>query len=82
MSVESFAWILFTFLRCTSLDHAKEEFKAYRDASGIECSGSLYVYDDESWALALEFAGVGNPFDYPDKVIESGPNGGIRVNAA
>ena len=46
------------------------------------CSGYLYPYSDEDWAEASEFLEIGNPFDYPSKLVENGPKGGVNITNA
>lgn len=46
------------------------------------CSGSLYPYTEQNWADALEFKTSGCPFDYPSKLVENGPRGGVRITNA
>jgi hypothetical protein len=63
---------------------AKNNFSTYRrEVDSNDCSTSLYyVTRWEQLADALEYEGIGCPFDYPDKQIESGPRGGIKVSNA
>lgn len=69
--------------RATSLADAKAKFEKFcRDAWTTDCSATLYAYSDESWAQAQDFRKVGCPFDYPDRLIERGRNGGIKVSRA
>lgn len=70
-----------TLRRVTSLAAAKEELKEFERNSGFydSCSAALYGYSEENWAEAEDFATSGCPFDYPAKLIERGPRGGIKV---
>lgn len=70
-----------TLRRVKSLQEAKDELREFERNSGFhdECTASLYAYSEEDWAEAEEYATIGNPFDYPWKVIERGPRGGMRV---
>lgn len=70
-----------TLRRVTSLQGALLELANFELASGFAdgCTASLYAYSEEDWAEAEEFATIGCPFDYPWKVIERGPRGGMRV---
>lgn len=66
-----------------SLSQAKEVFREFCDGVGSDdCSMLLYfVAADEKDAMvsvAKEFENIGCPFDYPAKVVERGPRGGIR----
>lgn len=70
-----------TLRRVASLRSALLELVNFELASGFigRCSASLYAYSDQDWADAEEYATVGCPFDYPDKVIERGPKGGMTI---
>ena len=70
--------------RVTSLQAAKDRVLEFERNSGFrdQCGASLYPYSEEDWADAEEFATSGNPFDYPSKLIERGPRGGLRVENA
>lgn len=68
----------------TSLKEAVNEYKAYCEAVGTnDCTMTLYYThkadDGRMVASALEFEGVGCPFDYFDRRIERGPRGGVKV---
>jgi hypothetical protein len=68
-----------------SLTEAKDAYVNFCKAVGTdECTMTLYstVGDDVEWMVerAREFADVGCPFDYPDRIIERGPLGGVRIN--
>ena len=67
--------------RVTSLSGALCELVDFELASGFSegCTAMLYPYSEESWAEAEEYATIGCPFDYPSKVIERGPRGGMKV---
>jgi len=47
-----------------------------------DCSMTLYYAgnDQSMYDLAKEYEDIGCPFDYPDRVIERGPRGGIKVS--
>lgn len=70
-----------TLRRVTSLQAALLELVNFELASGFigGCSAELYAYSDEDWADAEEYATIGCPFDYPWKLIERGPRGGMKV---
>lgn len=70
-----------TLRRVTSLQNAILELLNFEMATGFRdsCTATLYGYSEEDWAEAEEFATTGCPFDYPWKVIERGPNGGMKV---
>lgn len=82
------SWEL-TFNR--SLKEAVEAYKGYCEGVGTDdCTMTLYAVPrkrvrsdlasaEEMIATAKEFAGVGCPFDYPDRIIERGPRGGVRI---
>ena len=83
----------FQVYRVRNLEMAKLTLVEYCEATGFYhdpqittggygCSGSLYVYSDEDWAEALEYAEIGCPFDYPSKLVERGPRGGVKVSNA
>lgn len=67
-----------------SLSDCKRALRLYaRDTFTYEqASASLYAYSEEAWSEAKEYEDVGCPFDCPDKLIEFGPKGGIRVTNA
>ncbi|MEV7814242.1 hypothetical protein AB0P05_26480 [Streptomyces flaveolus] len=68
----------FDLMRAASLEDAREQYRAYCEAVfSDDCSMTLYAYSDERWAEAEDFRDTGCPFDYPDRIIERGPNGGI-----
>lgn len=64
-----------------SLKAMKEGFIEYCEAVGVDdCSGPVYGWTEESWELAVEFQGIGTPFDYPWFIVERGPRGGINIS--
>lgn len=67
--------------RVTSLKAAKEEVLEFEENTGFrdECGAVLYPYSEENWEDAEEFATSGIPFDYPVKLIERGPRGGMVI---
>ena len=70
----------FTLERVPSLLSAILEYENYCMAVGTdECSATLYAYSDDAWKDAEDFRGTGCPLDYPSRIIERGPMGGIRV---
>jgi hypothetical protein len=72
--------ISFDLMRAASLEDAREQYRAYCEAVfSDDCSMTLYPYSEEDWAEAEDFRDTGCPFDYPSKVIERGPKGGLRV---
>lgn len=70
--------------RVESLSEARDTADQFgMDMGGItNVCGTLYPYSEEDWASAEEFRGIGCPFDYPTKVIEMGPRGGVRITNA
>jgi hypothetical protein len=42
----------------------------------------LYMWTEEDWEEAKDFADTGCPFDYPMYLLEIGPRGGVRVEKA
>lgn len=82
----------FDVQRVTSLDEAKSALIEYGKVTGFHQNltvngdygpaGSLYPYSVEDWAEAEDFREVGNPFDYPCKLVQSGPRGGVRITDA
>lgn len=79
----------FEVMRVGSLVAAKAALVEYGRATGFHqdlqvsgeygCSGRLYPYTEENWGAAEEFRGMGCPFDYPSKLVQNGPRGGVRV---
>jgi hypothetical protein len=65
----------------------KEAVAAYRDyCEGVgtdDCTMTLYythkAHEGRMVADALQFESFGCPFDYPDRIIERGPRGGVRI---
>lgn len=82
----------FEVTRVHNLEEAKGELIEYGRATGFYqdlqvsgqygCSGSLYPHSEEAWAEAEEFSTSGCPFDYPSKLVENGPRGGVRITNA
>ncbi|MCY0941928.1 hypothetical protein [Streptomyces antarcticus] len=73
----------FDLSRHPSLESAREEFKDYCCAVyNDDCSATLYPYSPEDWEIAQDFKTSGCPFDYPSRIIERGPLGGIRTEKA
>lgn len=69
----------------SSLAEAKGSYEGYCDAVGTnDCHMTLYythkAHEGRMIETAKEFEGIGCPFDYPDKIIERGPRGGIKVS--
>jgi hypothetical protein len=69
----------------SSLFEAKLEYQSYcRGVGTDECTMTLYSTKGDSEGCmiqaARDFADVGCPFDYPDRIIERGPMGGVRIN--
>lgn len=89
MNVTTYRWIMYMYqplggfdvTRVASLEQARTELWRYGRATYTyeEATASLYPYTEEAWAEAESFRDTGNPFDYPSKVIERGPKGGMRV---
>jgi hypothetical protein len=73
----------FGLSRADSLASAREAFETFcEEVYSDDCSATLYAYSDEAWSSAEDFRDVGCPFDYPDKAIERGPRGGVRITNA
>lgn len=74
----------FDVQRVASLDEAKSLLRQYSEETFVyeQASASLYPYSKEDWAEAKEYEEIGCPFDYPSKVMEFGPKGGIKVENA
>lgn len=71
----------FLLSRHESLIDAEDNFERFcREVYSDDCHSALYAYSDEAWESAEDFRDVGCPFDYPDRLIEHGPRGGIVVN--
>ena len=69
--------------RVRSLDEAKGALETFsREVYHDDVSATLYAYSDEAWESAEDFREVGCPFDYPDRLIERGPRGGLKVTRA
>lgn len=70
----------FDLQRARSIRDAQDQFETFcREVYSDDCSALLYAYSDEAWAQALDFRDVGCPFDYPDRLIERGARGGVKV---
>lgn len=70
----------FDLQRARSINDARDQYEDF--CAGVysdDCSATLYAYSDEAWAEALDFRDVGCPFDYPDRLIERGARGGVKV---
>ncbi|MFI2909481.1 hypothetical protein ACG2OD_14690 [Streptomyces sp. PDY-4] len=66
--------------RAQNLRDALGALETYeREVYADGCTASLYAYSPEDWITAEDYRDVGNPFDYPSKVIERGPKGGMRI---
>lgn len=67
-----------------SLYEAGQGMKEYGRNTGFheEATAALYPYSEEDWAEAQEYAEIGCPFDYPSKLMQFGPRGGIKVENA
>lgn len=74
----------FEVRRVSSIEEAKSALHQWsRDVYVYEqATASLYPYSKEDWAEAKEYEEIGCPFDYPSKVMEFGPRGGIKVTNA
>lgn len=89
---ENYRWIVylaqnipgnqsFDLSRATSIEDAKEQYRQYcKDVYNDDSHATLYAYDAERWTDAEDFRDTGCPFDYPDRIIERGPLGGVVVN--
>lgn len=65
-----------------TLSEARDAYVDYCCAVGTdECSMSLYWCggDEEMISTARQFEDIGCPFDYPSKIVERGPRGGIKL---
>lgn len=64
--------------RHPSLESARDAYRAYCRAVGTDDADMrLYPYSAEDWASAEELRDAGCPFDYPSRIIERGPLGGV-----
>jgi hypothetical protein len=89
MEPTDYRWIMYMYqpmgsfdvTRVASLEQARAELERYGRETYVyeEATASLYPYSEEAWAEAESFRDTGNPFDYPSKVIERGPKGGMRI---
>lgn len=87
---EKYRWIVylnhpmggFRIERTTSIKAAKFALYAYDFGLYATPTATLYAYSEEAWEEAEEYREIGCPFDYPDKIMEFGPKGGIRVENA
>lgn len=65
-----------------SLKAMKEGFLEYCESVGVDdCSGPVYGWTEEAWDAAVEFQGIGAPFDYPWMIAERGPRGGVSFKS-
>lgn len=63
-----------------SLEWCKESLEQFsRAIHANDVSATLYPYSDDDWQEARNFEDVGCPFDYPSRIIERGPRGGLRI---
>lgn len=70
----------FDVVRVENIREALGALETYeREVYEDGCTASLYPYSEEDWAAAEDYRETGCPFDYPSKVIERGPRGGMRV---
>lgn len=79
----------FDIERVTSLEEAGAALIRYGRDTGFYqdlqvggqygCTGSLYPYSEEDWAEAVKLREIGCPFDYPSKLVNNGPRGGVKV---
>lgn len=61
-----------------TLSDLREGFLEYCEGVGVDnCSGPVYGWSEEAWASALDFQGIGCPFDCPWFIVERGPRGGV-----
>ncbi len=68
-----------------TLGDAKATFKEFCEGVGTDdCIMTLYWCggDAEMVKSAYDFALIGCPFDYPSKLVETGPRGGVKVTNA
>lgn len=72
----------FELLRFRKESEALDHLRELERETGDEWSMSLHGYSTKDWFEAKSFEDVGCPFDYPWKISERGPRGGLRfVNA-
>ncbi len=72
--------------RFTSVQATVDAFREYARATGRDyydpygtAYATVYACDDEDqWAEAERFAGIGCPFDYPSFMLSIGIHGGIK----
>ncbi|MGN7135779.1 hypothetical protein [Streptomyces pseudogriseolus] len=70
----------FDVVRVENLGEAVAALEAYeREVYADGCTASLYPYSETDWVAAEDYRDTGCPFDYPSKVIERGPRGGMRI---
>lgn len=94
MDTTEYRWILYVQIngipsgppdpeRFGSLAEVRDHVEQFQmDHNHTDVTGFLYGYGPEEWETAQEFAGIGTPFDYPAKVAEVGPRGGITIRNA
>lgn len=72
----------FDLMRFRSDSEVLDYLRKMERETGDQWSASLYGYTTEDWWDAKDFETAGCPFDYPWKVSERGPRGGLKlVNA-
>lgn len=66
-----------------SLQDLRKGFLEYCEGVGVDdCSGPVYGWSEENWESAVEFQGIGTPFDHPWMIVERGPRGGVKIENA
>lgn len=69
----------------SSLFEARLEFESFcRGVGTDECSATLYWCGrpglrENMIVEAKDFADIGCPFDYPDRLMTVGPRGGVKI---
>lgn len=84
-SHQGFPGDMFPRVTChESLEWCKASLWRFSRETGAyeQASATLYPFTAEDWQQARNFEDVGCPFDYPSKVIEFGPRGGLVVQNA
>lgn len=84
----AYTWIMymhfngpsFQLYRVPDLVTVKAIMNANDYFNGQGVSASLYPYTGQDWREAVDFEDTGCPFDYPTKVVERGPRGGLKVS--
>lgn len=63
-----------------SLEWCKASLDTFsRNVGDDNVSATLYAYSEEAWKSAREYEEIGCPLDYPDRIIERGPRGALKI---